>query len=223
MLREPAVLRAPWMGGSRLPPAIWAQAWDSAVTIILDSTRQERVNALRYLSIYGTQPEPESATGPPVKDKGVLGLTKKYADLGIDGQVRLEIRTDRLRNERCSPALLLDRNSGCQSGFRAPRLDNEVNLRSQGIIGRRVHLNVDYDTERDFNGNNDIQVYYEGLDDEIIRRLEVGTVSFQPPQSRFITAPIPANNFGINARFEVGPIQLQALAATQKGSQVAER
>ncbi len=71
--------------------------------------------------------------------------------------------------------------------------------------------------------NNNIQVYYQGLEDEIIRRIEVGTVTFQPPQSRFITAAIPANNFGVNARFEVGPLQFQTLAATQKGSQVAER
>ena len=132
-------------------------------------------------------------------------------------------RTDRLRNERCSPALLLDPNSGCRGGFKAPRLDNQVNLRSSGIIGRRVHLNVDYDSERDFTANNDVQVYYEGLEDEIVRRIEVGTVQFQPPPSRFITAAVPANNFGVNASFEVGPVQVQTLAATQKGSQVAER
>ena len=46
---------------------------------------------------------------------------------------------------------------------------------------------------------------------------------FQPPPSRFLTAAIPANNFGVNATFEVGPLQLQTLAATQKGSVVAER
>ena len=46
---------------------------------------------------------------------------------------------------------------------------------------------------------------------------------FQPPPSRFLTAAVPANNFGVNATFEVGPMQLQTLAATQKGSVVAER
>ena len=56
-----------------------------------------------------------------------------------------------------------------------------------------------------------------------MRRVEVGTVTFRPPSSRFITASIPANNFGVNATFEVGALQLQTIAATQKGSQVAER
>ncbi|HEX2611438.1 MAG TPA: hypothetical protein VHK68_10545, partial [Gemmatimonadales bacterium] len=153
----------------------------------------------------------------------MLGLSKKYADLALDGQVRLELRTDRLRNERCGAAQLLDPNSGCRGGFKPPRLDNQVNVRSSGILGERVHLAIDYDTERDFTANNNVQVYYQGLEDEIVRRIEVGTVTFQPPQSRFLTAAIPANNFGVNARFEVGPFQIQTLAATQKGSQLAQR
>jgi hypothetical protein len=224
-LQEPSVLRAPWRGAPRVPPGLRAIAWDSTVSAALDSARQERATALRYLTIYGQlegEQQPAEKTAPQA-GRGVLGLSRKYADLALDGQVRLEIRSDRLRNERCSPALLLDPNSGCRGGFKAPRLDNQVNLRSAGIIGRRVHLNVDFDTERDFTGNNNVQVYYEGLEDEIIRRIEVGTVTFQPPQSRFITAAIPTNNFGVNAKFEIGPWAVQTLAATQKGSQVAER
>ncbi|MGH7509465.1 MAG: cell surface protein SprA [Gemmatimonadales bacterium] len=223
-LREPSVLRSPWLGAPRVPPGLSARAWDSTVAAVLDSARSQRTTGLRFLTLYGQairEGTPDPADTPGAR-RGTLGLSK-YADLTLDGQVRLEIRTDRLRNERCSPALLLDPNSGCRGGFKPPRLDNQVNLRSDGTIGRRVHINVDYDTERDFSANNNIQVYYQGLEDEIIRRIEVGTVTFQPPQSRFITAAIPANNFGVNARFEVGAFQFQTLAATQKGSQVAER
>ena len=119
--------------------------------------------------------------------------------------------------------LLLDPTSGCRGGFKAPSLDNQVNIRSTGLLGQRVHVNVDFDTERDYSSNNNVQIYYEGLQDEIVRRIDVGTVVFQPPPSRFITAAVPANNFGINATFEVGPMQIQTLAATQKGSVVAER
>ncbi|MGH7658099.1 MAG: hypothetical protein ACREL6_07675, partial [Gemmatimonadales bacterium] len=147
----------------------------------------------------------------------------KYADLTIDGSATLELRTDRTRNERCTAADLVDLSSGCRGGFSAPRLDNQFNILSGGLIGQRLHVNVDFDSERDFNGRNDIQVYYQGLEDEIIRRVEVGTVTFRPPPSRFITAAIPANNFGVNASFEVGPLQIQTIAAQQKGSNVANR
>jgi hypothetical protein len=158
-----------------------------------------------------------------VRRRNPLGLPSKYADLTLDGQARLEIRTDRVREERCSPALSVDPNSGCRGSFRAPSLDNQVNIRSTGILGRRIHVNVDFDTEREYTSNNDIQIYYEGLEDEIVRRVDVGSVTFQPPPSRFITAAVPANNFGVNAIFDLGPFQLQTLAATQKGSVVAER
>ena len=224
-LREPPALRAPWLGAHRAPPILRGMAWDTTVAAVLDSARQDRARALRNLVLYGEpilEPSPDTLDAPIPKG-GVFGLSKKYADLALDGQVRLELRTDRLRNERCSAAQLQNPNSGCRRGFNPPRLDNQVNVRSGGIIGQRVHLAVDFDTERDFSANNNVQVYYQGLEDEIIRRIEVGTVTFQPPPSRFITAAIPANNFGINARFEVGPMQFQALAATQEGSQVAER
>ena len=222
-LKEPPVLSAPWAGAPRLPPGLQAQAWDSAMALVLDSVRTEQATARRYLTLYGQPLEaPEAGPeGQPVaaNPQGV----SKYADLDIDGQVRLELRTERLRNERCTPALLLDPNSGCRGNFKAPSIDNHATFRSGGVIGRRVHVNVDYDSQRDFNANNNIQVYYEGLEDEIVRRIEVGTVTFQPPPSHFLTAAIPSNNFGVNARFEVGPLQIQTLAATQKGSQVTER
>ena len=147
----------------------------------------------------------------------------KYADLALDGQARLEIRTDRLRKSAAARRCRSTRTPAAAAASRPPRLDNQVNIRSSGLLGQRVHVNVDFDTERDFNANNNSRSTTRDCEDEIVRRIDVGTVMFQPPASRFITAAIPANNFGVNATFEVGPVQLQTLAATQKGSVVAER
>src|SRR4029077_8178691 len=90
-------------------------------------------------------------------------------------------------------------------------------------IGRRLRVNVDWDTQRDYTNSNIIQVYYEGLEDEIVQRVEGGSVAFRPPPSRYLTASIPTNNFGVNALFEFGQLQMQVLAATQKGSAIGER
>jgi hypothetical protein len=225
-LREPRAMQAPWAAAPRLPPALRIAQYDSVLAQMLDSARAARAVGLRNLLLYGippTSPEAEANLEEGPEARNPLGLSKRYADLGLEGAVRLEIRTDRLRNERCTPLQLLDPGSGCRGGFRAPRLDNHVALRSGGLIGQRLHLNVDFDNDRDFDANNDLQVYYEGLEDEIVQRVEVGTVNFLPPRSRFITSAVPSNNFGVNARFEVGAFQIQTLAATQKGSQVAER
>ena len=51
---------------------------------------------------------------------------------------------------------------------------------------------------------NNISVYYQGLDDEILQRLEVGDVSIRLPTSRYLTQGIPAGNFGFKAVGQVG-------------------
>ncbi len=227
VLKQPAVLRAPWFGGPRLPIALVVAQWDSSLNSTLDSARAAHRLARRLAAIYG------APAGPPVAPPGagegeenaagLLGLNPKYANLALDGQASLEIRTDRTRNERCTPAALLQPSSGCRGSFSAPRLQNQLNLLAGGVIGQRLHINVDYNSERDFTSKNDVQIYYQGLTDEIVQRVEVGTVTFRPPPSRFITAAIPANNFGVNATFELGRMQFQAIAAEQKGSAVATR
>jgi hypothetical protein len=108
-----------------------AAAWDSTVMRGLDSARAARMVSLRYSILYGQALGAVSAEEEqPPPERSLVGVSRAVADLGIDGQVRLEIRTDRLRNERCSPILLLDPSSGCRGGFKAPKLDNHVNLRS---------------------------------------------------------------------------------------------
>jgi len=212
------------MGAPRITAATRAAALDSLIGAAADSSRQESQLSFRLRNLYGlVEPVPVVEDSEQTRHRSLLGLPTKYADLTLDGQARLEIRTDRLREGRCTPTLSLDPNSGCRGGFKAPSLDNQVSIRSSGLLGQRVHVNVDFDTERDYSSNQNVQIYYEGLQDEIIKHIDVGTVVFQPPPSRFITAAVPANNFGVNATFEVGPVTLQTLAATQKGSVVSER
>jgi hypothetical protein len=153
----------------------------------------------------------------------VLGLGKQYVDLAIDGNAGFELRTDRFRNERCTPYQLQDPASGCQGGFKAPRIDSDFQIRAAGVLGRRLFIDVDFDNKRDFDATNDIRIFYQGLADEVVQRVEFGTVTFTPPSSRFITAAIPAYSFGVNSKFEFGPLTLGALAASQKGSAVTER
>src|SRR5256886_15087353 len=66
-------------------------------------------------------------------------------------------------------------------------------------------------------------MWYEGLEDEILRRVEAGNVTFQAPPSRFITAAIPANNFGIQAIAQLGPVEFRGILAQQKGNVVQDR
>lgn len=221
-LRSPAILRQPWAGAPRRPVSAASRAWDSLVARDLDSLHQARTMAWLLRQVYGRKflAEGEAAAED---DKSLVGVSRQTVDIGVDGNARLDLRTERLKNHRCTAASYLDPNSGCRGGFKSPRLDTYLQIRSSGVFGQRLHLDVDYDSERDFTATNNLQIYYQGLEDEIVRRVEVGTVVFRPPPSRFLTASIPANNFGVNASLELGPVQFQGIVATQKGSEIAER
>lgn len=205
--------------GTALHPGERATAseWAAAVRRGLDSAGRARTSAGLMRVLYGQAPTQQDSAAR------FLGLGREFVDLAIDGALGVELRTDRLKNDRCLPDQLLDPTSGCRGNFTAPRIDNDLALKAGGLVGKRLHIDVDYDNKRDFNANNDIRIFYQGLPDEVVQRVEVGTVTFTPPPSRFITAAIPAYSFGVNSRFQVGPLTLNALAASQKGSAVTQR
>src|SRR5439155_4234459 len=127
------------------------------------------------------------------------GLPGTFADIGMQLNVRFELKADQFRNLRCSAIDLQQALSGCAAGFPTISPNPQYSIRSGGVVGQRLHLNVDFDSQREFDANNNLQVWYEGLEDEPLRRVEAGNVTFQAPRSRFISAAIPANNFGVQA------------------------
>src|SRR5690606_28148109 len=76
---------------------------------------------------------------------------------------------------------------------------------------------VDFDQLREFEAANTINIRYLGGPDAVVRRLEVGDVTFRLPASRFLTQGVPAGNFGFQAEGQLGPLDFQAVWAEQKG------
>jgi len=137
--------------------------------------------------------------------------------------LRLELKADQFRNLRCTSQELQLTLSGCSAGFPTITPNPQYAIRTAGIVGQRLHVDVDFDSQREFDANNNLHVWYEGLEDEFLRRVEAGNVTFQAPASRFITAAIPANNFGVQAIAQVGPVELRGILAQQKGNVVKDR
>ncbi|HWJ21509.1 MAG TPA: cell surface protein SprA, partial [Gemmatimonadaceae bacterium] len=153
---------------------------------------------------------------------GPVDLFGDYADLNLDLNARLETKLERSRNERCTSNLYFVSGANCRGGIQ-PNFDFQFNVRTGGVVADRVHVNVDYDSQREFDASNNISVYYEGKSDELIQRLEVGNVSFVPPPSRFITAGIPSGNYGVQAIGQLGPMRFRTIVAQQKGNVVKDR
>src|SRR6185312_5533307 len=118
----------------------------------------------------------------PLKNEQLFG---DYADLGIQVDSRLEFRNEKDETNRCQGVSYFLAANTCRSAFE-PTLDFQYALRSAGVVAERVHVNVDYDSQREFDASNTISIAFEGKPDEFIQKLEVGNVTFQPPPSRFI-------------------------------------
>ena len=138
----------------------------------------------------------------------------EYADIGMAIQGRVELGGGWERFRPCNVSL----NQNCDPNL-IPRIkpDIQFGARIGGTISDRIHMAVDYDNRREFDAANNINVYYQGLEDEMLQRVEVGDVNFPLPQSRYLTQGIPAGNFGFRATGQVGPIDLQGVWAQQKG------
>ncbi len=149
-------------------------------------------------------------------------LFGQYADLGLVLNGRLESKINRTRNERCISSQFFSLASQCKGTFQ-PLFDFQFDVRTGGVVADRVHLDVDYDSKREFDASNNIQVYYQGKTDELIQRLEVGNVTFQPPASRFITGGIPSGNYGLQAIGQLGPMRFRTIVAQQKGNVTKDR
>jgi hypothetical protein len=193
-------------------------AFDSAVA---RQRAEHDVEALRQRLARRLGGRAFALDSTPNAPRGLFGLSPNTADVSFDGSLQFQIGTTRQRNLACTPAQVQDPSSGCGGGFKTPSIDNTVQLVSRGIFAQRFHLNIDFDSKRDYSANNIISAWYQGLEDEKLRSVNIGTVQFVPPPSRFFTATIPTNNFGISAVAEFGPVRVEGIFATQKGSVVS--
>jgi cell surface protein SprA len=145
------------------------------------------------------------------------GPRRDFADLDIDLSARLESKVVRSRNEICTAAQRVTFGSNCVANW-LPGFDFQVNLTSKGSVADRVFVDVRYDSQNQFDASNNISLFYTGKPDEVIQRVEVGNVSFRAPSSRFLTAGIPSNNYGIQASGQLGPMFFETILARQRGN-----
>jgi hypothetical protein len=144
------------------------------------------------------------------------GLFGDRPDFGLQFRARFESKLDRQKNERCTAGMLYVIAEQCEAGY-LPTFDLQLYTRANGTLADRLHVNVDYDSQREFDASNNINVYYVGKSHEMLDTLEVGNVTLRLPPSQFITSGIPQGNYGIQAIGQIGPARFRTIVAQQKG------
>lgn len=207
----------------RTTPAAVGAAWEAELRVRLEALRWARPDT-GAATVAAAPGAPLEAPPPVVSGAGSnRSLFGPYADLGMRLNVRFELKADQFTNLSCTAAERLFAFSGCSPGFPTITPNPQYQIVTAGVVGQRLHINVDFDSQREFDANNNLQVWYEGLEDEMLRRVEAGNVTFQAPPSRFISAAIPANNFGLQAIGQIGALELRGIYAQQNGSVVKDR
>ncbi len=146
-------------------------------------------------------------------------------DIPVDFNLRIEGKTERDRNLRCNSleAVQISALSGCNAGFLPWNLDFKGTLKTAGVIGDRVHVNVDYDMQREFDASNTVSLYYEGDSTARFRRVDLGNIAFVAPASRFMTSSLPSGNYGMQVTNQFGSLKLRSIFARQTGNVVQNR
>lgn len=177
--------------------------------------------AARPLVLAQGAPGDTTVSGLPTAAPPLPGASNDYADLALKLNTRLEAKGEKVQTTPCLTIDLTSSFSGCRSPI-APSVDFQFNILSSGVLADRVHVDIDYDSQREFDASNNLSIYYAGKPNEVMQRIEVGNVTFAPPPSRFITAGIPSGNYGVQALGQVGPMHFRAIAAQQKGTLVKD-
>lgn len=94
--------------------------------------------------------------------------------------------------------------------------DEKINLNVNGKVGDKVNMNLNYNTDAtfDFDSQN-MKLKYDGKEDEIIKLVEAGNISF-PSNSSLIRGA--SSLFGIRTDLQFGKLKLQTVLSQKKSS-----
>lgn len=92
--------------------------------------------------------------------------------------------------------------------------DAKIQISANGTVGDRIKFNLNYNTESTFDADKElVKLGYEGKEDDIIKKIEVGHVSL-PLSSTLI--PGSTSLFGIMTQLQYGKLKVSAVVSKQE-------
>ncbi|MBR5776220.1 MAG: cell surface protein SprA, partial [Bacteroidaceae bacterium] len=142
--------------------------------------------------------------GPAEKIFGPGGVqikTQGSAELKLGGNMK------RVNN----PALAANRRKTFGFDF-----DEKINLSLTGKVGDKINLNLNYNTESTFDYDaQNLKLKYDGKEDDIIKLIEAGNVSFP---SNMSLVPGVSSLFGLRTDVQFGRLKMQTVVSQKKSA-----
>lgn len=92
--------------------------------------------------------------------------------------------------------------------------DQQISMNVVGKIGEKLKLTANWDTKATFDFQNNLKLEYTGFEEDIIQKIEAGTVSF-PLNSVLMQGP--QNLFGIKTKLQFGRLSVTSVFSSQRG------
>ena len=134
---------------------------------------------------------------------GIFGSNE--VDLRVNGQANVDVGFAYRENEQQTAA------TG-QGGRVDPDFGQELGLGITGTIGDKLQINVNYDTQNDFEFQNQVKLTYTGYEDDIIQRIEAGNVFLETPSDLIRGGQ---RLFGIRTDLQLGGLGVTVVASQQ--------
>lgn len=107
--------------------------------------------------------------------------------------------------------------SSSQSKFPDLDMKQDLFLKLTGSIGDKVFVDIDQNSNAQSSLENRIKIRYEGYDDEIIRRVNLGNTSLSLPGTRYVSyGGVHEGLFGVSAEAQLGPVKITGIASKQE-------
>lgn len=90
----------------------------------------------------------------------------------------------------------------------------KIMMNVTGSIGDKLEIGLNYNTEATFDFENKTKLAYSGKEDEIVKKIEAGDITFSLPGS-LITGS--QSLFGIKTEFQFGKLNIIGVVSRQKG------
>ena len=94
--------------------------------------------------------------------------------------------------------------------------EEKINLNMTGKVGDKVNMNLNYNTDATFDfDTKNIKLRYEGKEDEIIKLIEAGNVTF-PTNNSLVKGA--SSLFGVRTDMQFGKLKLQTVFSQKKST-----
>jgi len=92
--------------------------------------------------------------------------------------------------------------------------DQQIQMAVNGSLGEKVNIGANFDSNNSFDFQNQLKLEYDGFEEDILQKVEIGNVSM-PVQNRLIQGA--QNLFGVKTQLQFGKLNVTAVASTQRG------